>query len=136
MHAATHHTLHHIVQEPQEVLVPEPVQQVAAGDAHTLCLTAAGSVWAMGSNKHGQLGLGSIDPHSSKPRLIKALHGVPLALPLSGTCRQRWPLTLCCVHAGQRIKAVAAGASHSMALAEDGAVYTWGCGTQVRKTAL
>ena len=68
------------------MLVPEPVQQVAAGDAHTLCLTAGGSVWAMGSNKHGQLGLGSSDSHCFKPRLIKALQGEPLALSLPGAC--------------------------------------------------
>ena len=29
------------------------------------------------------------------------------------------------------MKAVAAGAHHSLALAEDGTVYSWGCGTQV-----
>ena len=57
------------------MLIPEPVQQVAAGDAHTLCLTAGGSVWAMGSNAHGQLGLGEADLQSDKPRLVKALQG-------------------------------------------------------------
>ena len=62
-------------QGPQEVLVPEPVQQVAAGDAHTLCLTAGGSIWAFGCNKHGQLGLGSSDATSDRPRLVRALHG-------------------------------------------------------------
>jgi len=32
------------------------VTQVAAGDEHCLLLTAAGSVWALGSNQYGQVG--------------------------------------------------------------------------------
>lgn len=32
------------------------VVQVAAGDAHCLLLTAAGGVWALGSNRYGQVG--------------------------------------------------------------------------------
>ena len=63
------------MQEPQEALLPEAVQHVAAGDAHTLCLTASGDVWASGSDSHGQLGLGGEASSVRRLHLVKALEG-------------------------------------------------------------
>ena len=63
------------MQVPTEALLPEAVQQVAAGDAHTLCLSTSGRVWASGSDSHGQLGLGGGAPFVGRLRLLKALEG-------------------------------------------------------------
>ena len=41
------------------------VVSVAAGDAHSLCVTSMGEVFAWGSNKHGQLGVRPSDLSSS-----------------------------------------------------------------------
>jgi alpha-tubulin suppressor-like RCC1 family protein len=47
-------------------LVGETVTRVSAGGAHTLCVTAEGSVYAWGSNRYGQLGLGPDDSLASR----------------------------------------------------------------------
>ena len=58
------------------MLLPEAATAVAAGYSHTLLLGESGSVWAAGSNAHGQLGLGrdggAMQPY---PRLVRALRG-------------------------------------------------------------
>lgn len=78
------------------------VSAIAAGDEYGLALTRQGRIYAWGDNSAGQLGL---DPNSSgiadtsRPQLI---HGLP------------------------RIRAIAAGATHSLAVGEDGHVYAWG----------
>ena len=65
-----------MLQVPQEVLLPEPVVKTATGHHHTLFLTQSGNVWACGSNKRGQLGLGSkAGSHASTPQLLEALAG-------------------------------------------------------------
>ena len=60
-----------------EALLPEAATAAATGYSHTLLLGESGSVWAVGSNAHGQLGLGreggSTQPY---PRLVRALCGV------------------------------------------------------------
>ena len=72
---------------------------VAAGSYHRLALLADGTVRAWGSNDHGQLGDGTrVD--------------------------RREPVRVCDL---DRVVAIAAsGGGHSVALATDGAVYTWG----------
>ena len=57
-------------------MVPEAIMQASAGYYHTLCLSEAGNIWSMGSNEHGQLGLGKDLACSASPRLVKALAGV------------------------------------------------------------
>jgi alpha-tubulin suppressor-like RCC1 family protein len=72
---------------------------VAAGGSHSLALKADGSLWAWGSNGSGQLGDGSVVYYRSSPVRV-------------GTATD-W-------------LAVAAGASHSLALKADGSLWAWG----------
>ena len=78
------------------------VLAVAAGWSHSLALTADGAVWSWGCGYQGRLGHG--DQQSQLlPKKVETL-------------------------AGQRVVAVSAGSSHSLALTADGAVWSWGEG--------
>ena len=73
--------------------------RVAAGGAHTVARSADGlSVWAWGDNGLGQLGSAGPAPQPQPQRVV----GLP------------------------RVSAIAAGASHSLALGADGSVWAWG----------
>ncbi|WP_027400397.1 RCC1 domain-containing protein [Anaerovorax odorimutans] len=73
---------------------------IAAGRYHSLALKKDGSVWAWGYNNKGQLGLGSnAEDKVLEPTKIEGLDGVI---------------------------ALAGGCYHSIALKEDGSVWTWG----------
>jgi alpha-tubulin suppressor-like RCC1 family protein len=74
------------------------VRAVAAGATHSMAITADGTVWAWGSNHHGQLG-----------RKIPAYSPVPLR-----------------VDVPERVRNVAAGLHFSLALGDSGQVYAWG----------
>jgi alpha-tubulin suppressor-like RCC1 family protein len=71
----------------------------AQGSAHILVLTEDGKVWGLGENNAGQLGNGRFGGESLEPKQVGALSGVI---------------------------AVVAGDSHSVALKNDGTVWTWG----------
>jgi len=90
---------------------PTPVQVMASADvpltgvtaisalgAHSLALKSDGTVWAWGSNTHGQLGDGTTTD-SPTPVQVSSLTGVT---------------------------AVATGENHSLALKSDGTVWAWG----------
>ena len=82
------------------------VLRVACGGNHTLLLCDAG-VYAVGSNSHGQLGLGGASDalrSTSTPQLIAALGSI-----------------------GSNIADVACGASISAAITARGELLTWGC---------
>lgn len=72
---------------------------VAGGASHSLLLKPDGSVWAWGANSSGQLG----DTTTTTPRKLPVQAATP-----SG------------------VVAIAAGASHSLALTSGGLVYVWG----------
>lgn len=83
---------------------------IAAGDKHTCALRDDGAVWCWGANNLGQLGtrgasakliaeFGYSKDHAVSPRAVAALTGV---------------------------RALAAGASHALALTATGDVYFWG----------
>ncbi|GMH39002.1 hypothetical protein BSKO_06900 [Bryopsis sp. KO-2023] len=79
------------------------VVSVAAGSNHTLVITETGELWTCGRGRRGQLGHGNfID--SFRLSRVDALKG------------------------GLRIVSAAAGTSHSLALAADGSLYSWGGG--------
>lgn len=79
------------------------VTRLAAGQFHSLALTADGHLFSWGNNSSGQLGNNS----TQKTR-------VPVDVDASG------------VLAGKVLVAVAAGNDHSLAIASDGMAYAWG----------
>lgn len=75
------------------------VKAVAAGDYHSIALKEDGTVYTWGANSYGQLGNRYADNAFDIPQLLSSFTDV---------------------------KAVAAGAYHTVALKEDGTVYAWG----------
>ncbi|HOM03209.1 MAG TPA: dockerin type I domain-containing protein [Acetivibrio sp.] len=69
-----------------------------SGYAHSVILKNDGTVWVLGDNGKGQLGLGDT-PFEDKPVMIDGLTG---------------------------IKSVAAGSEHTLALDKDGTLWAWG----------
>eukprot|EP00743_Colponemidia_sp_Colp-15_P002521 GILK01002733.1.p1 GENE.GILK01002733.1~~GILK01002733.1.p1 ORF type:complete len:871 (-),score=95.60 GILK01002733.1:101-2677(-) len=132
------------------------IHQTANGKHHALILTAKGEVWVMGGGSFGVAGLGgaaSTDVptivHTLKERFIKQVacgHFHSLALTdkgdlyawgrgtsgqlgvRKGSDVETVPRFLNCF-SGIAIQAVACGAAHSLALSEDGRVFSWGEGT-------
>ena len=92
----------------------DPVVAVAAGHFHTLCLTKNGEVWSFGRNDEGQCGVGG-GGDGGVPNIITSPAWVENLSPhsLGGADRGR-------------VVAIAAGQRHSMAVTENGAVFTWG----------
>ncbi|KAL6762295.1 regulator of chromosome condensation 1/beta-lactamase-inhibitor protein II [Haematococcus lacustris] len=79
------------------------VVSVACGANHTLAIAETGTLWSCGRNRHGQLGTNTLVDGS---RLQMVLH-----------------------LGGYRIVSAAAGSAHSLALASDGSLFTWGDGS-------
>ena len=86
---------------PQKVNALSNVAAIVAGDYHSLALDRDGSVWAWGYNEYGQLGLGTSGSNTDEatPQKVEALSNVA---------------------------AIVAGDYHSLALARDGSVWSWG----------
>ncbi|KAJ6227803.1 regulator of chromosome condensation protein [Anaeramoeba flamelloides] len=85
-----------------DALMNKKIRQIACGAYHTLALTIEGEVYSWGRGQDGQLGHGNL-VQSLTPRKIEALSNTGI------------------------IK-IAAGESHSAAIAYSGEVYTWGGG--------
>ena len=83
------------------LLQTKTVVQVAAGNDHTLCLTAEGLVFVCGSGAHGQLGVGGTE-----------IRAVPTLI--------RGKLQ------GKKVLQVAAGFNYTMCVTEDGSVFAFG----------
>ncbi|VDI38896.1 E3 ubiquitin-protein ligase HERC4 [Mytilus galloprovincialis] len=80
----------------------QKVMSVVAGSQHSLALTEAGEVFSWGDNSCGQLGRGKVDENQAKqPKVIK---------------------TLVTYHIIQ----ICSGNNHSLALSNDGIVFSWG----------
>ena len=94
--------------QPQPVALPAqngPIVQIAAGAAHGLALTASGQLYSFGENLYGQLGRSSG----------------------SGTmAANATPAPTAPLEASSPIVQVAAGREDSLALGEDGQVYSFG----------
>lgn len=80
------------------------IVSVACGHSHTLAIGESGSLWSCGANDFGQLGLGN---QIDSPRL-QMVQSIPSA----------------------KIVSAAAGSKHSVALASDGSLFTWGNGSR------
>jgi alpha-tubulin suppressor-like RCC1 family protein len=87
---------------PVQVSLPSGVTitKIAAGASHSLALTSNGVVWAWGSNGYGTLGNGT---HADS--------NIPVQVSLPS---------------GVIITNIAAGQTHSLALASNGVVWAWG----------
>lgn len=85
------------------VLSGKNIIQIAAGANHSVALASDGTVYAWGNNTNGQLGNGTNNSSN-----------VPVAVFTSGELN------------GKLIIKIAAGVNHTVALASDGTVYTWG----------
>lgn len=83
---------------PVQVLLPQDVAAIAAGDRHSLALAGDGTVYSWGWNAYGQLGDGGTSNS-----------GIPLPVPNLSN-----------------VVAIAAGAFHSLALDSYGALWVWG----------
>jgi uncharacterized repeat protein (TIGR01451 family) len=84
--------------------------QVFAGDRHAVALDAQGRVWSWGANGSYQSGDGTKTESDAqlKPRMMSGVGGYVAAM------------------SGEAFVSVDAGATHSVALDEDGRVWVWG----------
>ena len=137
---------------PQNSFFSVTATAVAAGDDHSLVLTSAGQVMAAGNNGIGQLGNGSTT-NSSSPVAVMLPNGTTitaiaadgansLALTSTGrvlawgdntygqlgngtTANSTIPVQVT-LPITTSITAIAAGTSHSLALASNGQIWAWG----------
>ena len=98
--------------EPVDLLAGKRCVAAAAGRSHGLALTDGGDVWVWGKNDAGQLGLGG-----SVLMDLNTMEEYPLLLAADADAAPGF--------AGN-VAAIAAGASHSLALTRDGRVFQWG----------
>ena len=83
-----------------KVLENVRITKAVAGKTHTLFLTSGGELWACGSNKFGELGLGKTCDSEDKPKQITSL--------------------------GTKVVDIGAGEEFSVIATDDGSVYTFG----------
>ena len=123
--------------------------RVASGAYHTLAINSRGELYAWGSNKNGQLGIGTTTDNELAPQRVgndsdwKAVIGgtdYSLALKSGGTLyawgkNDRGQLGIGStenkttprqVGNADDWKTIAAGKSHSLAIKSDGTLYAWG----------
>lgn len=94
----------------------ERIRLITAGREHALALSSSGKVYAWGRNNYGQLGIGNTNDKEN-PVLVTG------TVNLSGETVQFESL---------KIAAISAGYYHSMAIDENGNIFTWGCGASGR----
>lgn len=92
---------HSLVPRQVLALAGHRVVSVSTGAEHSLAVTDAGEVFSWGFDSHGQCGLGCYNVDHPKPRRIAALTGV-------------------------QVCSTSAGHYHSVALAREGTVYSFG----------
>lgn len=96
--------LGHYGGKPSLVEIRGILRQLSCGGAHTAALTDDGQLYVWGRGNEGQLGLGDYRPRAV-PALVKALGDQK---------------------SGTSVLQVACGASHTVALCDNGDVYAWG----------
>ena len=83
------------------------ITAIAAGDSHSVALGSDGKIYAWGDNTYGQLGTGTEGGVRLAPVAVNVASGLSAL-------------------AGKTVIAISAAGNHTMALASDGTVYTWG----------
>ena len=96
------------VKGPEGIGYLDGVIAIAAGDGHTVAVKNDGTVWTWGLNVYGQLGDGTAADKNT-PVQVKGPEGIGY---LDG------------------VIAIAAGDGHTVALKNDGTVWTWGANTR------
>ncbi|XP_031237886.1 probable E3 ubiquitin-protein ligase HERC6 [Mastomys coucha] len=91
--------------EPIQALDTLQVDLVSCGKEHSVAVCHRGRVFTWGAGSEGQLGIGEFKERSCMPKKINALAGI-------------------------KIIQVSCGHYHSLALAEDGHVFSWGSNSQ------
>ncbi|XP_039273158.2 putative E3 ubiquitin-protein ligase HERC4 [Styela clava] len=143
-----------LVKVPKSIkfLQSRRVVQISCGKFHSLMLLHDGTIYSMGDNEYGQLGIGSYSP-SSQPYEIVSLRGLPIGqvaasgwhsfcvtvsgrvfcwgrndcgqLGLGDRANRTSPCLLRMLRS-QEVMFVAAGDFHSAVLTKDGGVFTFG----------
>lgn len=98
------------------------IKQIAAGDSHMLAVTNDGEVYAWGLNRYGDLGYGNASTSGSSGHYRRSYADKVLTNLEDADADGNYP-TL------KNIKQVSAGIEFSVAVANDGTVYSWGLGT-------
>lgn len=101
--------------------IPLRIKSVVCGDEHTVALSEGGRIFSFGSNKRGQLGLGSVS-HTATPSLVT----IPLASSTGDD--QTFTQSGGSLNDATRVVEIAAGGFHTVALTSSGLVFTWGDG--------
>ena len=130
------------------------VVYVTVGEQFTLCITADGSLFAWGNNSSGQLGVADTEERQV-PTLVTALQGTQVVHVAAGSCHTicttadgsvfTWghgycgklglgndrsnklvPTLVRGELLNQAVVQVAAGDEHSICVAREGSVYSWG----------
>ncbi|XP_052077229.1 E3 ubiquitin-protein ligase HERC2-like isoform X2 [Mytilus californianus] len=139
-----------------ESLRGKEVNDIAAGGAHSACITANGELYTWGKGRYGRLGHGDSEDQS-KPKLVEALKGYRVIdvacgsgdaqtlcitdddnvwswgdgdygkLGRGGSDGCKIPMKIDALY-GQGVSKVECGSQFSVALTRAGAVYTWGKG--------
>ena len=136
-------------------LVGSVAVQVAAGDDHSVCMTANGALFTMGANQHGQLGVGDTDhrwvPTAVKPQLLQNKAVVQITANVNHTAcvtadglllvwgqnedsqlgvgdddDRMVPTLVRGACEGKTVVQVAAGGEHMICVIADGSIMTWG----------
>ncbi|KAF6255653.1 RCC1/BLIP-II [Scenedesmus sp. NREL 46B-D3] len=101
---------------------------VSCGADFTAWLTKTGQVWTAGNPQYGQLGGGTDHMYNAKDTSIKIMYEPqPTPRAVEGLLGSG-PCAVAVAVKQVRVKQVVCGHSHSLALAEGGAAYTWGNG--------
>jgi alpha-tubulin suppressor-like RCC1 family protein len=96
-----------VVHQIQQNTLPR-MRSISSGDTHTLALSSSGQLWSFGYNSHGQIGLGD-------PAFMGRSYA---ALPVTknGNLNDWF----------ENVTQISAGGVHSLALDEDGVVWSFG----------
>lgn len=130
------------------------IEQIACRGSHACAVDSTGRLWAWGSNREGQLGLGTRGDGQSRPEVVKGLGDELVALcacgkeftvvaTVSGRCYS-WgqgedgqlgsggiqpcpqPQRVLGLSTKRKIRQIVAGSRHTLVRHENGAVYAWG----------